>query len=282
MEIIVAKYAGFCHGVRKAVDIASHAREDSPEEATILGELIHNRQVIDRLAHVGIHSADTVEDIGAGKVIISSSGAPPGAYEAIQQKGLEVIDATCPDVVLVQNIVKELHEGGYQVVILGDRDHSEVKGVEGYAYGQAKIVSSPEEIDALPFYRKIGAVVQTTQTQKFLSEMVSRLALKARELRVYNTICAATVRRQEAALELCNQVNVMVVVGGYHSANTNRLAALCRQKGLPTHHIEQAEELNPHWFNGVNRVGLTAGASTPDWIIDQVQERIKELEQVNV
>lgn len=282
MEIIVAKYAGFCHGVRKAVDIASHARDNSPEVVTILGELIHNRQVIDRLTQMGIHSADGVEEIGGGKVIISSSGAPPEVYESVKNRGLELIDATCPDVVLVQDIVKELHENDYQVIILGDKDHSEVKGVEGYADGHARIVSTPEEIDKLPFYKKIGAVVQTTQTQKFFSEMVSRLALKARELRVYNTICAATFRRQEAALELCDRVEMMVVVGGYHSANTNRLATLCREKGLPTYHIERAEELNPEWFVGAQKVGLTAGASTPDWIIDQVKERIKKLEQVNV
>ncbi len=252
-------------------------------EVTILGELIHNPQVINKLSSAGIHTLNNIEELpkynnSDTTVIISSSGSPPEVFDAIQSANLNIINATCPDVILVQDIVAMLDREGYQVIILGDKDHSEVKGVFGYAGKNAKIISTLEEAKNLGDYRKLGIVVQTTQTLKYLSDMMSVLTSKAMELRVFNTICSATIHRQESVYELCNDgIEVLIVVGGYNSANTKRLAAIGKEANIPTYHIEDAKELDRGWFEGVKKVGLTAGASTPDWVIHEVFHKIKEL-----
>lgn len=252
-------------------------------DVSILGELIHNPQVINKLSSAGIHTLTAIEDIQQYKnsdtsVIISSSGSPPEAFDAVQEAGLNLINATCPDVILVQDIVAMLDHEGYQVIILGDKDHSEVKGVFGYAGKSAKIISTSEEANGLQHYRKLGVVVQTTQTLKYLADMVGILAAKAMEIRVFNTICSATVHRQESVYDLCNDdIEVLIVVGGYNSANTKRLAAIGREANIPTYHIEDARELRKEWFEGVAVVGLTAGASTPDWVIEEVEYNITKL-----
>lgn len=247
-----------------------------------MGELIHNPQVINKLSSSGIHTLESIEEIpnhnnSNTTVIISSSGSPPEVFNAVKNAGLDLINATCPDVILVQDIVAMLDTEGYQVIILGDKDHSEVKGVFGYAGKNARIISTPEEAKSLGHYKKLGVVVQTTQTLKYLSDMVSILTSKAMEIRVFNTICSATVHRQESVYELCENIEVLIVVGGYNSANTKRLAAIGREADIPTYHIEDAKELERGWFEGKKKVGLTAGASTPDWVIEEVKNKIEEL-----
>jgi 4-hydroxy-3-methylbut-2-enyl diphosphate reductase len=277
MDIIVADNAGFCFGVKRALEIVARAAETQSRPVRTLGELIHNPQEIARLEARGIHRVESLEEVASGAVVLSAHGVDPGVEEEARRRGLEVIDATCPFVRRAHAHIRTLAEEGYAVVILGDPGHREVEGLAARAGGKADIVTSAEEAAALPFGEKYGLVVQTTQRPETLREVAGALAERCRELRVFNTICEATAGRQESARQLAERVNVMVVVGGRNSANTARLRGICAATGTPTHHIETAQELEPSWFAQVERVGVTAGASTPEWVIEQVVARLREL-----
>jgi 4-hydroxy-3-methylbut-2-enyl diphosphate reductase len=192
-------------------------------------------------------------------------------------RGLEVIDATCPFVSRAHQHIRSLAEGGYSVVILGDPGHREVEGLAARAGGEAHIVTGARDAEALPFAKRYGVVVQTTQRPGTLREVVGALTGRCSELQVFNTICEATVARQESARQLADQVEVMIVVGGRNSANTARLHEICAATGTPTYQIEIGQELEPGWLTGVSRVGVTAGASTPEWVIQEVVERLRRI-----
>jgi 4-hydroxy-3-methylbut-2-enyl diphosphate reductase len=200
----------------------------------------------------------------------------PAVEAEARARGLEVIDATCPFVRRAHEHIRTLAAEGYDVVILGDPAHREVMGLVAHAGGNATVVANAAEAAALPFGRKYGLVVQTTQRPEALREVVSELADRSRELRVFNTICEATMKRQESAHDLAERVDVMLVVGGRNSANTARLREICEATGTPTHHIETAGELEASWLAGAQRVGVTAGASTPAWIVEEVVGRLGE------
>jgi 4-hydroxy-3-methylbut-2-enyl diphosphate reductase len=217
----------------------------------------------------------------AGTIIIRSHGVAAGEIEEAVQKNLEIVDATCPFVKKAQEHVKSLSETGYGVVVVGDADHPEVQGIVSYGGDKVFVVGSGEEVKQLPKMSKIGVVAQTTQSFENLKNVVSECLLRGGEIRVFNTICDATAVRQEEAKELACQVDCMLVVGGFNSANTRRLAEVCAEIQPRTHHIETASELNTSWFEGVERVGVTAGASTPKWIIDEVVSMIEELNKSN-
>lgn len=278
MEIIVAENAGFCFGVKRALELVARAAEDPSRPVYTLGALIHNPQEIARLEERGVHQANALDEVSEGAIVLSAHGVDPEVEEAARERGLEVIDATCPFVKRAHSNIVALSKEGYAVVILGDRGHREVEGLAARAGGEAEIVSSAEEAERLPFRQRCGLVVQTTQRPEALREVAGALAERCRELRVFNTICEATVKRQESARELAEKVDVVIVVGGRNSANTMRLAEICAATGTPTHHVETAAELEGAWLRGVERVGVTAGASTPSWIIDEVVQRLRELE----
>lgn len=275
MEILLADAAGFCMGVRRAVSKAEAAvRAGGP--VCSLGPLIHNPQEVARLAGEGVAVAERPED-ARGTVVIRAHGAPPAVYAALERQGVRVVDATCPFVTALQRKAAALAAEGHVPVIVGDPDHPEVAGVVGWTGGRALVVSGPEEVDALPPLERVGVLAQTTQREERVREVVARLRAKAREVRVEDTICRATAERQEAARRLAGQVQVMVVVGGATSSNTQKLVSVCRDAGAVTYHVETADDLRPEWFAGVSRVGLTAGASTPDWIIKEVVGRMEEI-----
>jgi len=277
VEIIVAENAGFCFGVKRALEIVARASETKSRPVHTLGALIHNPQEIERLEAQGVHRIESLEDAPSGAVVLSAHGVDPRVEQEAAARGLEVIDATCPFVRRAHAHIRTLAEEGYHVVILGDPGHREVAGLAARGGGRAEIVTGAAEASALPFRDTYGLVVQTTQRPEALGEVAGALAERCRELRVFNTICEATVGRQESARQLAERVGVMLVVGGRNSANTARLREICEATGTPTHHIETADELNAAWFAGAERVGVTAGASTPEWIIRQVVSSLREV-----
>jgi ribosomal protein S1/(E)-4-hydroxy-3-methyl-but-2-enyl pyrophosphate reductase len=275
----LADNAGFCFGVKRAIDAAMRtANEHQGVPIHTLGPLIHSPQTVARLAKLGIQVAHKIEEIDTGVVIIRSHGVPPQTIERAQAKGLHVVDATCPFVVRAITWAAELHEEGYQVVIIGDRDHPEVIAILGATDNTGVVVGNLEEVAKLPIGESYGVVAQTTQSLSNYRACISELVGKAREVKFYDTICTATARRQQAARELASRVDVMLVVGGRNSANTSRLAQICQESGAYTHHIETAMEIESHWFSPQDKVGVTAGASTPNWLIEEVVQRMTEFE----
>ncbi len=272
MKIIVAKTAGFCFGVKRAVDIAFEKAKSREKGIFTLGPIIHNPQVIEKLRAMGISPIESIDKRGIKSVIIRTHGIPLQVMKGLFEAGHEIIDATCPFVKKAQRYAKLLKEEGYQVIILGDREHPEVQGLMSYAGDDVVVVNGDESLPKLK--GKVGIVVQTTQPIEALKRLFARVIEQASDVKVYNTICNSTARRLKETQEMSRGVDVMLVVGGKNSANTTQLAKLCESMSVATHHIETADELRPEWFGGVKRVGITAGASTPDWIIENVIKRV--------
>ena len=274
MKILIAKGAGFCFGVKRALDIAFTMAKRKQRGVYTFGPLIHNPQVIEKLRQEGIESIQDLLHEGIRALIIRTHGIPLDLMKEASRKGYEIIDATCPFVKKAQHYAKLLSEDGYQVVILGDREHAEVKGLISYAGKDAIVIDGREELPLLK--SRVGIVVQTTQPVEGLQRLVGRVIAQSKEMKVHNTICNSTALRLKETEEMAQKVDVMVVVGGKNSANTSQLASLCTSLPVTTYHIETAAELREDWFDGIERVGITAGASTPDWIIREVKEWIKD------
>ncbi len=277
MQVILAKSAGFCFGVKRATQMAFEAAGKEQKTFT-LGPIIHSPQVVHKLEDLGVGVVNDLSGVHDGTVIIRSHGVLASEMEEAQRKQLEIVDATCPFVKKAQEYVQYLSDAGYSVLVVGDADHPEVQGIVSYG-GKDRIyvVASGDEVRKLPKMGKMGVVAQTTQSFDNLRSVVTECLRRGGEVRVFNTICDATAVRQQEATELAQQVDCMVVIGGYNSANTRRLAEICTDLQPRTHHIETASEINPEWFRGVERVGVTAGASTPKWIIDDVMARLEEI-----
>ena len=277
MQIRLAKQLGFCYGVKRAIETAENCI--GAKTVHTLGPIIHNPQMVNRLAEKGIYPAGGLGDIQEGTVIIRSHGVGPQIYEEAQAKNLTVVDATCPHVKKAQKSAAELAQAGYDVVVIGEKNHPEVKSIVEWTLSKAVIVETVSEAEALPHYSRLGVVVQTTFAGDEFQRILAVLESKSDELTVRRTICTATDERQQAAVELAQQVDLMIVIGGKNSANTTRLAELCRQAGCQVQHIETAQELQREWVAGIDTVGITAGASTPDWIIKEVVQVMEELDE---
>ena len=275
LEVILADYLGFCYGVKRAIKIA---RENAAPDgsACTLGPIIHNPQMVERLKEEGVGTIDRLDDLKRGKVIIRSHGVGPETYERAEAMGLECVDATCPHVKKAQLSAKELAEEGRFVVIVGEKEHPEVHSIVQWAGGNVAVIETVAEAAFLPNASRLGIISQTTFSGERFQEIVSALLDKSRDIRVMRTICTATDQRQRAARELASKVDVMLVIGGKNSANTTRLAQLCA-KICRTYHIETAEELRPAWFDNIEKIGITAGASTPDWIIKEVYKKCQRI-----
>ena len=268
MEVILADYLGFCYGVKRAITIA---KENASADGTActLGPIIHNPQMVERLKQEGVGAVDALDEMEKGTVIIRSHGVGPQVYDAAESRGLEVVDATCPHVKKAQLSAKSLVDEGYSVVIVGEKEHPEVRSIFEWSAAKASVIETVEEAVALPSCAKLGIVCQTTFSGAKFREIVSHLLEKSRDIRILRTICTATDQRQAAAMDLAAKVDMMLVIGGKNSANTTRLAQLCADK-CRTYHIETAAELQDEWFDKIEKIGITAGASTPDWIIKEV------------
>ncbi len=282
-DIKLAKFAGFCYGVKRAVETAVKLKEENPDKNIyILGELIHNTDVINELDKMGIKTIYEVPKSGDGICIIRSHGAAPEVLEQIRNAGFELVDLTCPDVKKVQQRAIELAKNDYFVVIVGKPNHPEVIAIKANAdlYSNKVVVAtSIEELEPysaqIKSHRKVGVVVQTTQMVSSLNLVVNYLNTIAKEVLIYNTICQSTAMRQKEAKELAKETDVMIVVGSKKSANTTHLAEILKDY-TKTIHIENDTELDKEILNGVKSIGITAGASTPQKIIDKVIEKISE------
>ena len=281
MNVVLAEHAGFCFGVKRAVKLADRAAEALSGPVHTLGPLIHNPQVVEKLADKGVRKVDKLNDIDGGVVILRSHGvSSPQIVEEAERKGLEVVNATCPFVTNAQRYAKQLVDEGYQVVMVGDRNHPETKSVLGHAGGEILVTESFGEVRRFlnRFSKKrVGIISQTTQTYSKFSEIVVQCLEICEEVKIFNTICYATEDRQKEAEKLSSQVDAMVVVGGRNSANTTHLAEICKRNDIPVYHIETSGEIQPDWFQGIHSVGVTAGASTPDWIIQDVVGLLKAM-----
>lgn len=277
LRIEVASHAGVCYGVERALKLAAHAAESARGSVTTLGPLIHNPIVVRDLESAGVKGAQTVDEVESGTLIIRAHGVVPQVIDQARAKGLEVLDATCPYVKKVHMAAEKLVREGYQLIVVGESGHPEVEGILGHAGDAAHVVSTPRDLDGVDLARKVGVVVQTTQTPANLAAIVSVLALRTMDLRVVNTICSATQERQDSAAELASRADVMIIIGGKNSGNTRRLAEICMDRCPRTHHIEDSSEIQRTWFEGVALVGITAGASTPGAHIDAALACINRL-----
>jgi 4-hydroxy-3-methylbut-2-enyl diphosphate reductase len=262
VRVEVARHAGVCYGVERALKMVAEAATAGTPVRT-LGPLIHNPQAVESLRARGIEVAACLDEIEGGTVVIRTHGVDPAIIAEAHAKGLDVVDATCPFVSTAHQVAEQLSADGYSVVIVGEADHPEVEGILAHAGGDAIVVEEVEDLPARLPSRRLGVVVQTTQSLSRLTAVVDALLPRVSEIKVHNTICSATGQRQHSAEVLARKVDVMIVVGGHNSGNTNRLAEICRAANPCTYHVETAAELERGWFDGADSVGVTAGASTP-------------------
>jgi len=277
LKVTIAKHAGVCFGVKRAIDMAFKAARKYRNHVYTIGPLIHNPQVVKQLEEAGVIVTEGIEGIAEGTVIFRSHGVPLHVAEKAREKGLRIVDATCPFVKRAHKFARMLSRKGYLVIVVGDQSHPEVKGLQSYIEGEAIVVSSPEQLWDWEGVRKVGLVAQTTQSLENFREIVAICLEKAGEVRAYNTICDATAIRQREAFDLAHKVDCMIVIGGHKSANTKRLAEICRGILADTHHVEGVEELNTSWFKGKGRIGVVGGASTPNWVIEEIVKGMRRI-----
>ncbi len=281
MQVKLAKEMGFCFGVRRGITLVERmANERGPLQT--LGSLVHNRQVVEHLSESGVTTIDKLDQVKGNAVVVATHGVPSAVIEDAERRGIEVIDATCPYVRAIQKRAREMSEDGLQVIVFGDRGHTEVIGIVGWTDGKAIVVGNVEELDQIELSKRVGVVAQTTRNsqdyENFVQALTKRCLASGLELRIHNTICNATTDRQAAVVELADTVDLVLVVGGRDSANTGRLAEISWARGVPTYHIEDASQISYSWFDGCRCVGITAGASTPDWVIQEVVKAVEMVE----
>ncbi len=282
MEIKLADEMGFCFGVRKAIELVElEAKRKVGTNITTFGQLVHNPVVVNHMEKLGVANTDErdMRQVSNGMIAFTAHGVAPQVVEEARAKGLEVLDATCPLVTLIQQSALDMVKQGYKVIVYGDRNHPEVKSIVGWAGKDTIATMDFNDIKDMKPPKRLGIVSQSTQILEHFKEFVlqvnSQFLGKTKEIKVHNTICAPTTRLQSSAQELAQECQVMVVIGGKKSANTSHLADICRQEGATTYKIEGAAELEPQWFENVETVGVTAGASTPDESIEEVVAWLK-------
>ncbi|MFH1347851.1 MAG: 4-hydroxy-3-methylbut-2-enyl diphosphate reductase [Candidatus Margulisiibacteriota bacterium] len=279
MKLEIAKHAGFCEGVERAYRIAlEQTKANKP--VFMLGNLVHNTQVIEKFKNAGVKTVKMISEIPAnsqGTLLISAHGVPPNIYEEAKGLGLTIIDTTCAWVKKAQRIAKNLADEGRRVIIIGDKGHVEVKGLIGWSNNKAAVIEDLADLNSLRLSQddKIGILAQTTQAEEHFKNMVAEIKKQVKDVSEYDTICGATSKRQNAAVELAKKVDLILVIGDKMSANTKRLTELCAKTKTETHQIQSVKELDPSWLVDKSKVGITAGASTPDWVIKEVVANLK-------
>ncbi|MDP8202298.1 MAG: 4-hydroxy-3-methylbut-2-enyl diphosphate reductase [Candidatus Tenebribacter burtonii] len=273
MNVRIARNSGFCFGVKRAIKIALKTSRENHEVVT-LGSIIHNPQMVAKLETENIFKVENVSDIKGRPTIIRSHGVKKEILEELEKNKIEIINATCPYVSKTQDYAKSLSEDGYNLIILGDSNHPEVKALRSYVNKEVIIVANADELEDKQF-KKVGIISQTTRRVEDLQKLVKKLVPKCHEIRVINTICNATTIRQNSTLDLAKESDIMIVVGGKNSSNTKMLARICESL-VKTYHIETASEIDKMWFKDKQDIGLTAGASTPNWVIIEVYNKILE------
>ncbi len=278
MKVKFAKTAGFCMGVRRAMEMVLAEANRGDDPLFTFGPLIHNNQVLNLLASKGVQPVDDLDGLQTGRIVIRAHGIPPQKRQALRETGLKIIDATCPKVARVQAIIRYHTKKGYTAVIVGDEDHAEVIGLMGYSKGQGHVIQSAEGVPSLPHVDRIFVVAQTTQNEENYRQVVKALKKRYPDLLVFDTICDATRERQEEVRSLAGHVDALVVVGGYHSGNTQRLVEVSRSAGIPTFHVETEKDLNKEELREMELIAVTAGASTPNWMIKDVGRELEGIQ----
>ncbi|MBI5675045.1 MAG: 4-hydroxy-3-methylbut-2-enyl diphosphate reductase [Nitrospirae bacterium] len=275
MEIIVAGKGGFCFGVKRAVDMVFKLAEETGKGVYTFGPLIHNPQVINKIIEAGIHPIDDIHSPDIKSLIIRTHGVPPEVYNEVSKMGYKLVDATCPFVKKAQHYAKTLKAEGYQVLIVGDKEHPEVKGLMGFAGDDVVTVNGSEPLP--PLKKKVGIIVQTTQRIDTLEKVVLQALSASREIKIYNTICDYTALRVNETTELAKDADLVIVAGGKNSSNTTQLVTLSKKYCKNVYHIETASEVRAEWFEGIEKVVITGGASTPMWIIEEAEKKVREI-----
>jgi len=275
MKIQKARTQGFCFGVELTYKKALSETSERDDVYT-MGNIVHNPLIVKELDDKGLHNVDSLEDISEGTLFVRAHGLPPQTLKAAEDKGLRVVDATCPMVTRTQRLAQKLSEEGRTVVILGDPNHPEVKGIAGHAPGCIIMNEWPQDETEIRRARRIAIVSQSTLNGDKFRELVGRITAMNYEVRVFNTICSDTQGRQKSARELAGEVDKMVVIGGTKSANTRHLAEISEAEGAKAFLIENAAELKREWFTGDERVGIATGASTPGFLADEVIDQLMD------
>lgn len=277
MKILIAKTAGFCMGVRRAVEMALDAPAKHQGPFFTFGPLIHNPQVLKLLEEKGVRTLETIPAAGSGTVLIRAHGVPPQTRTLLETAGFTVIDATCPRVIRVQTIIAKHAAKGYAVIIVGDADHPEVVGLMGHARGKGHVVADLAALADLPEFEKAIVVAQTTQDQNLFDQVRQWVEHHRPHYRIADTICDSTAKRQAEVASLTEAVDALIVAGGKSSGNTQRLAAIARRRGKPVFSVESESELDLAALSSLEHIGITAGASTPNWIIKEIYRRLETL-----
>lgn len=275
MKVTLAKDAGFCFGVRDAVKLAEETAAEHGK-VNMLGHIVHNERVVRRLSDKGVKVVDSFDDVSDAPVLFRAHGTSTDVWDKAKDTGVEIIDATCPLVTEIHREVRSLEDEGRRVIIIGDHGHDEVVGIASQVE-EPIIVSSPEEAASLRKMKRAGAVSQSTQTIENVQAILNVLVTRVKDLRFINTICFPTRRNQEEIKQLAVEHDLMVIIGSFTSANTKRLTSLARTLNPNTYQVEAASDIDASWFGGVETVGVSAGASTPDIVIGEVMERLQEI-----
>jgi 4-hydroxy-3-methylbut-2-enyl diphosphate reductase len=275
MEIIIAKNTGLCYGVKRALKTAQETRRRREGKVSTLGDLIHNPQVIADLEVQGIGSVGDIKDIKEGTVIIRSHGVSPEIYKTLKRKKLEIVDATCPIVHRIQELVARLARENKEIIIVGNKEHPESQGLIGHSRGRGLIVESEAQTAGLPFKKKRAVLAQSTQDLYMFEKVVASLIQKTEELQVFNTICKSTQTRQRATSELASQVEALFIVGGKNSSNTRKLYQISKRILPRTYFIESADQITTDMLRGARTIGISGGASTPPEAIEAAVEKIR-------
>ena len=275
MEIIVAKNSGLCYGVRRALNIASETRQKKTGKVFTLGDLIHNPQVIADLIKQGIHSVNDLDELNDATVIIRSHGVSPDTYRLLEKTRIEIVDATCPIVKKIQNLVEILAKEKEEIIIVGNKEHPEIKGLIGFSRGKGIIVENEAQVEGLPHRKKRAVLAQSTQDFYLFEKIVAALIERTEDLKVYNTICHYTQTRQKSTSDLASYVDTLFIVGGKNSSNTNKLYEISKRILPNTHFIESADQITPEMLKGAEKIGLSGGASTPPKAIQEAAAKIK-------
>ncbi|MBI1729851.1 4-hydroxy-3-methylbut-2-enyl diphosphate reductase [Candidatus Acetothermia bacterium] len=287
VEIIRATSAGFCFGVERILRMAEELLESKKNHIYCLGELIHNPQEVRRIKAMGMKFIQSTSELPklpdgeSGIVLIRAHGVSPHVKQEVKARGYEISDGTCPLVTIPQNFARKIVEDGYRLVIMGHEEHPEIQGILGFVrdlQGQVDVIAGPDEIETLNLKAsdRVGFISQTTHPHETYAKLIGDVLEQVLEVRAYNTICQATFDRQDAIRELAQAVDLVVVIGGRQSSNTNRLVEIAAEY-TRCYHVEDSSELKSDWFESVNRVGISAGASTPECAIQQVSEKIRTL-----
>ncbi len=275
MEIIIADNSGLCYGVKRALQLAHSTRRRRKGRVLTLGELIHNPLAIADLEKKGIQAVPEPGSIGEGIVIIRSHGVAPAVYQALKRKRIEIVDATCPIVKKIQRLVESLAKKGEEIVIVGNPEHPEIKGLVGYSGGRGRIIENEDMARRLPYRKKRFVLAQSTQDPFLFGRVVAALLEKTGELGVYNTICRSTQTRQRSTSELAARVDTLFIVGGKNSSNTYKLFQISKRVQPNTHFIERADQITPRLLRGAKKIGISGGASTPPEAIEEAVARIR-------